>query len=593
MRFGLGARNGYRDRLERRAQLRAAMDDAPAEPAREQLPAILPPLGPKQRRPSDAFPDLLHPEPMVSLDEAPLLAALRFSFIAEDDSGAVEAALDRAALAPSRFEPACCFRELFVGELLESSMRVHFQGKPVRIHQRFVARVLSQPPDDPRATLQRAAVLAELMAAPTLRASVARLHADLHALFKQLRGEGSLGIRGEHARRRIEILKRIHELIEALAGDELASARSALSRLASYAKDVRASEGFALLHDLITYERERAYADLTVQLGADGTVRALAIQHLRERPSRFHTSLLSRTLGQVVLWLKGYRITEGEVLDRWVDQVFDGVAHCLPVLVQLMGDLDVVHAGLAFDEACAERRLPTCFAELSDDAGAGTFVDLYNPLLFASGIVPVCCDVQVAACGVTTLITGPNSGGKTRLLQALGLAQLLAQGGFPVPARSARIRRVPGIFASLTQESRAEQPEGRLGTELLRIRMLFERAELGSLLLVDELCSGTSPSEGEELFRLVLEIIAELLASSFVSTHFLAFAAQLAHGDSGLALACLQVELDADERPTHKFVHGVATTSLAHKTAARLGVTRDELRALLAQKTRPRQAHPA
>jgi DNA mismatch repair protein MutS2 len=593
MRFGLGARNGFRDRLERRAQLRAASEDAPAEHTREQLPAILPPLGPRQRRPSGAFPDLLNPEPMASLDEAPLLAALRFSFIAEDDSGAVEAALDAAALAPSRFEPACCFRELFVGELLESTMRVYFEGKPVRIHQRFVARVLSQPPDDPRATAQRSAVLAELMRTPELCASVARLHADLHALFKQLRGEGSLGIRGEHARRRIEILKRVDALFESLASDELANATTALKRLARYAQEMQSTEGFVLLHDLIAYERERAYADLTVQLGADGTVRALAIQRLRERPSRFHTSFFSRAFGQAVLWLKGYRITEGEVLDRWVDHVFDGIVHCLPVLVQLMGDLDVVQAALAFDATCAERRLPTCFAELTDDAGAGAFLALYNPLLFASGIVPVCCDVQVSACGVTTLVTGPNSGGKTRLLQALGLAQLLAQGGFPVPAGSARLRRVPGIFASLTQENRAAQPEGRLATELLRIRMLFERAEFGSLLLVDELCSGTSPSEGEELFRLVLEVIAELEASSFVSTHFLSFAAQLARGDAEIALACLQVELDADERPTHKFVKGVATTSLAHKTAARLGVTRDELRGLIAQKMRPQPADPA
>jgi DNA mismatch repair protein MutS2 len=155
-----------------------------------------------------------------------------------------------------------------------------------------------------------------------------------------------------------------------------------------------------------------------------------------------------------------------------------------------------------------------------------------------------------------------------------------------VPAARARMRAAPGIFASLTQETSAEQPEGRLGTELLRIRMLFERAELGSLLLVDELCSGTSPSEGEELFRMVLELLAELRPSAFVSTHFLAFAAELAQRPAGLTLHFVQVQLDADERPTYRFVPGVAATSLARRTAQRLGVTQEELRALVAAKTR-------
>jgi DNA mismatch repair protein MutS2 len=185
------------------------------------------------------------------------------------------------------------------------------------------------------------------------------------------------------------------------------------------------------------------------------------------------------------------------------------------------------------------------------------------------------------------LITGPNSGGKTRLLQALGILQLCAQAGMPVPAAAARVRCVPGIFASLTQPSGAEQAEGRLGTELMRIRMLFERAALGSLLLIDELCSGTSPSEGEELFRMVLELLGELAPKAFVSTHFLAVAADLAAQPEARALGFLQVELGGDERPTHRFVQGVAATSLARRTAQRLGVTREELKALAALKQPP------
>ena len=99
--------------------------------------------------------------------------------------------------------------------------------------------------------------------------------------------------------------------------------------------------------------------------------------------------------------------------------------------------------------------------------------------------------------------------------------------------------------------------------ELLRIRRLFERLDVGSLVVLDELCSGTNPSEGEEIAR-------------------------LAHEPPFPALAFLQVELDAQQRPTYRFVPGVARTSLAQQTAARLGVTREELLERIAAKRRGR-----
>jgi hypothetical protein len=187
--------------------------------------------------------------------------------------------------------------------------------------------------------------------------------------------------------------------------------------------------------------------------------------------------------------------------------------------------------------------------------------------------------VTVPGSGPIVMITGPNSGGKTRLLQSLALSQLLGQAGLFVPAREARLPWVNGLFASLIDRMQADQAEGRLGTELLRIRHLFEVVKAGSMVLMDELCSGTNPSEGEELQELVLEMLGELRPRAFVTTHFLQFAEQLARLSVGLRF--LQVELDADERPTYAFGAGVATTSLAHRVAERLGVTRSSLRELM------------
>ena len=187
-----------------------------------------------------------------------------------------------------------------------------------------------------------------------------------------------------------------------------------------------------------------------------------------------------------------------------------------------------------------------------------------------------------------TVVTGPNSGGKTRLLQSIATAQLLSQGGLFAPASAARIPFASGLFASLFEEARADQPEGHLGMELLRIRRVFDELDADALVVLDELCSGTNPSEGEEIAALVLSLLPELGVRGFVTTHLLQFAVGLSQGGSSRALEFLQVELDRLEQPTYRFVPGVARTSLAHKTAARLGVTREELLERIAAKRRAR-----
>ena len=118
----------------------------------------------------------------------------------------------------------------------------------------------------------------------------------------------------------------------------------------------------------------------------------------------------------------------------------------------------------------------------------------------------------------------------------------------------------------------------------MRIRRLFERFSFGSLVLLDELCSGTNPSEGEEIFELVVSLLAELEPQALVTTHFLESAQRLERQRPVAGLQFLQVELNQRLYPTYRFVSGVAPTSLAKKTAERLGVTREALLALIEEK---------
>src|SRR5207344_2005211 len=156
-----------------------------------------------------------------------------------------------------------------------------------------------------------------------------------------------------------------------------------------------------------------------------------------------------------------------------------------------------------------------------------------------------------------------------------------AQAGLFVPARSAGVALAPGLVVSLIQETKADQAEGRLGVELVRIRALFERLPKGAMVILDELCSGTNPSEGEEIFELVVRMLTMLRPQVFITTHFLAFAGRLEKERRIAELSFLQVELGANHEPTYQFVPGVAKTSLAGHAAARLGVTAEQLMALI------------
>jgi DNA mismatch repair protein MutS2 len=583
--------------LERVGQRSSELREEPTPLARASIPPRLASIDERRTPDATPWPDLLNATATLTLDAAAVEQVFAFAFVVGDDGGALATLLDHAPIAASDYQPACFFHELFVEELVQSCMHVRIRQAPVRINQRYLLRLLSQPPRSLETIAGRQRVFRELTDQPAARDALEQLYLQLTQLRKLFGGDDKLGIRGEHARRRLEILGAVRDCFARLSAPAFSACNSHLTRLSQFAEHVRASAGFQQLAALLRYENERAYADLTLQLGADGTVRGLSLREVREDlVSRYHVSAARQWLERAWLWLKGYRITDGEVVDRYLDQVFEGIRPFLPPLMQLIGDLELYLSGLALRDGCASKGLSVCFPEFIDEsaarhAGPDIQLDgLFNPLLLALPGVPITCSVSLPDGGVTTLLTGPNSGGKTRLLQALGLAQLCAQAGMYVPAERALLRRVPGIFASLSQPIGAEQAEGRLGTELLRIRMLFERAEPGYLVLIDELCSGTSPSEGEELFRLVLELLVELAPVAVISTHFLRLAAELAADPSAPPARFLQVELDDRQRPTYRFVPGVAETSLAKQTAARLGVTREELSLLLASKRRDRGA---
>jgi len=565
-------------------------DRDPAPPP----PLSIAPIGPTHRVPEERaheVVDLLNRAPAIVVDGERLRWALSFGFAGGDIGGLLLAAMRKSPVAESDWKPEAFSAGLFVNDLLRTSMQVRIGTLIPTVDALFLARVITHPPRDPLVTEYRHAIVRELDRDKALRSRFNDVYVGLHRVRELLDSQGpSRELDGR--RRRLDVLASIRDVLLRMQTG-FADCESGLSRIHRFADYAVASPGFHQLTELLDYESHLANVDVKLGIGSDGRVRHFAITRVTENTgNRFYQSPFGRWWARIGLLLRGYSMGESEIANRWVDAAFEGVQEFLVPMVQLLGEMEFYLGTLAFKDTAESRTLRVCIPKLYDDATTGTRFDaLFNPLLFAMPSEIRTCDFDLGTFRNTTLVTGPNSGGKTRLLQAIAIAQMLGQSGGFAPAANATLTRASGLFVSLIEEARADQKEGRLGTELLRIRKLFEEARPGSLIVLDELCSGTNPSEGEEIIRLVLSLLGELRASVFITTHFLQFATRLASEaseptDTANGLRFLQVELDAQENPTYRFVAGVAHTSLAHQTAARLGVTKDELLALVSRNLR-------
>ena len=525
------------------------------------------------------LPDLLWLEPRESPDNDLLAEVMDLAFLGRDPGAEIDVALDSDPVGASPWQPAFFEDDLYLDDFIEGCLRISCDGSDYPVHRRFLRRVLAGPPCEPETIGFRQAILKELEEDPDVRQRVEKLHGALHhllSLFRAARSDARLN----HAAFRLEILRQAGVVVESMAAD-FADARSGLRRLHEVGLDIQRTEAWDLLTSVLTYEGERGTLQVEVGIGADGRARKLVLRALHENSdNRFYRGPLRRWLDLVKLFWNRASLDPQKIVDGVVFQVYLSIAPAVRSLLQVMGHIEVFLAFRGFAEEARRRGLEVSFAHCTEEPGL-RLESLFNPLLLPTVHCPVTCTIEADQSSRITVVTGPNSGGKTRLLQAVGLTQLLGQGGFYTPSAAATVPILQGLFVSLVDRGHAGQDEGRLGTELMRIKTVFAAAPRRSMILLDELCSGTNPSEATEIVGLVLDLLARLDPVAFLTTHFLSFAGKLERSQGGLPLAFLQVEVDRSRHPTYRFTEGVASTSLAAQTAQRLGVTFEELSSLV------------
>ena len=180
-------------------------------------------------------------------------------------------------------------------------------------------------------------------------------------------------------------------------------------------------------------------------------------------------------------------------------------------------------------------------------------------------------DIDLSDTGKTLIISGPNAGGKTVILKTIGLLCLMAQAGIPVTAAEGSELPVFGdLFADIGDEQSLEMDLSTFSSHMRQIAVILREAKRDSLVLLDELGSGTDPAEGGALGAAVLARLQEKGCVSVITTHHNALKLFGARTEGAVNAA---MELDPGTlQPTYRFLPGRPGRSYGLDMASRLGV---------------------
>lgn len=260
------------------------------------------------------------------------------------------------------------------------------------------------------------------------------------------------------------------------------------------------------------------------------------------------------------------QLEENVEIERILKNLSDSlipIVNNIEISLNSIANLDLIFAKAKFSNKFK------CVEPIINEEKFIDFKEARHPLIDEKVVVPI--DVEIGNKYTSLIITGPNTGGKTVTLKTVGLLCLMAYLGLHIPAKDGSSLYVfDNIFADIGDEQSIQESLSTFSSHMLNIIEIYKQATSKSLILVDELGSGTDPIQGANLAISILEYFHKLGTLSLATTHYQEIK-NYALVTDGFENASSEFDIE-NLKPTYKLLVGVPGKSNAFAITKRLGM---------------------